>query len=95
MISNSELEERIKRLEDVVFDGWLKQYGYGYPNLPTNYVPNVEGTHTVVDFEHNYIQEPNACPPYVPTQGASQEDVERAMKQLDEWNKAHGGIKHD
>ena len=84
MISNSELEERIKRLEDVVFDGWLKQYGYGCPNLPTDW-------HTEVDFEHNY----NDVPPYVPTQGASQEDVERAMKQLDEWNNAHGGIKHD
>lgn len=88
MISNSELEERIKRLEDVVFDGWLSQYGYGKPDLPTNYHPEC-------DFEHNYSWKPDEFPPYVPTHAASQEDVERAMKQLDEWNKAHGGIKHD
>jgi hypothetical protein len=60
-----EMEERIKKLEDVVFNQWLSQYGYGNPNLPTNYVANVDlGTHTVVDFEHNYTQEPNWCGPF-------------------------------
>ena len=60
-----EMEEIIKKLEDVVFNQWLSQYGYGNPNLPTNYVANVDyGTHTVVDFEHNYTQEPNVCGPF-------------------------------
>ena len=60
-----EMEERIKKLEDVVFNQWLSQYGYGNSNLPTNYVANVDlGTHTVVDFEHNYTQEPNYYGPF-------------------------------
>lgn len=59
-----EMEERIKKLEDVVFNQWLSQYGYGKPDLPTNYVANVDATHTVVDFEHNYIQEPNCYGPF-------------------------------
>lgn len=36
-----EMEERIKKLEDVVFNQWLSQYDT-YPGI-------------TVDFEHNYI----------------------------------------
>lgn len=39
-----EMEERIKKLEDVVFNQWLSQYDT-YPNV-------------TVDFEHNYIYPP-------------------------------------
>lgn len=39
-----ELELRVKKLEDKVFDQWLSQYDT-YPNV-------------TVDFEHNYIYPP-------------------------------------
>lgn len=39
-----EMEERIKKLEGVVFNQWLSQYDT-YPNV-------------TVDFEHNYIYPP-------------------------------------
>lgn len=52
-----EMEERIKKLEDVVFNQWLSQYGYGNPNLPTNYHPKC-------DFEHNYSWKPDYCGPF-------------------------------
>lgn len=75
-----ELEARVKKLEDVVFDQWLSQYGYGKPNIPTNY-------HLECDFEHNYSWKPDDIPPYVPTHAASQEDVERAMKEYENYCK--------
>ena len=59
-----EMEERIKKLEDVVFDQWLSQYGYGKPNLPTNYVPNVDNKHLECDFEHNYTWKPDYIGPF-------------------------------
>lgn len=58
-----EMEERIKKLESVVFDQWLSQYGYGKPDLPTNYVPNVD-KHLECDFEHNYTWKPDYCGPF-------------------------------
>ena len=59
-----ELEARVKKLEDVVFDQWLSQYGYGKPNLPTNYVPNVDNKHLECDFEHNYTWKPDYLGPF-------------------------------
>ena len=64
-----EMEERIKKLEDVVFDQWLSQYGYGKPDLPTNYVgyvdvPNHENMHPECDFEHNYSWKQDYCGPF-------------------------------
>lgn len=73
-----EMEERIKKLEDVVFDQWLSQYGYGKPNIPTNYHPEC-------DFEHNYSWKPDDVPPYVPTQACSQEQMAKALTDYNAW----------
>ena len=64
-----DLELRIKKLEDKVFNQWLSQYN-SYPNV-------------TVDFEHNYNY--NDMPPVGPFHGCSQEEIDENNKKWKEY----------
>lgn len=68
-----DLEMRIKKLEDKVFDQWLSQYDT-YPNI-------------AVDFEHNYYY--NEMPTLGPFHGCSQEEIDRNNKKWSEYLATH------
>lgn len=68
-----EMEERIKRLEDKVFNQWLSQYDT-YPNV-------------TVDFEHNYHY--NDMPTVGPFHGCSQEEIDENNRKWKEYLDKH------
>lgn len=93
-----DLELRIKKLEDKVFDQWLDQY-QSQPKVnwteeareewwrnthdsDGNTYPNV-----TVDFEHNYHY--NDMPPVGPFHGCSQEEIDENNRKWKEYLADH------
>lgn len=75
-----DLELRVKKLEDKVFDVWLGQYDNYYKGLnPAVLYPDV--TTKPIDW--------NEVPPTIPTQACSNEDIERANKKWSEFISKH------
>lgn len=73
-----DLELRVKKLEDKMFDVWLGQYDPKCAFYATMY-PDV----TTKPFDWNEV------PPTIPTQACSNEDIERANKKWSEFISKH------
>lgn len=77
-----DLELRVKKLEDKVFDTWLAQYDCLDPKAEAFYAtmyPDV----TTKPFDWNEVPAP------IPTQACSNEDIERANKKWSEFIAKH------
>ena len=70
-----DLELRVKKLEDKMFDVWLGQYEPKGETFYATMYPDV----TTKPFDWNEV------PPPVPTQACSNEDIERANKKWSEF----------
>lgn len=74
-----DLELRVKKLEDKVFDTWLGQYDPKGETFYATMYPDV----TTKPFDWNEVPAP------VPTQACSNEDIERANKKWSEFISKH------
>jgi len=79
-LRTDKIEDRLKRLEDRMFDTWIAQYDNCVKDLnPAVLYPDV----STKPFD------PNEVPAPVPTQACSNEDIVRANKKWSEFISKH------